>query len=58
MGLQLSRITLRFTPLERPQRLDGATAAYDEARENSRQALDALVEHATVTKEIMMLLGS
>ncbi len=55
MGLQLPRIALRFTPFEPPQGLESTTAAYDQARESSRQALNALVEYATVTKEIMML---
>jgi V/A-type H+/Na+-transporting ATPase subunit D len=55
MGLQLPRITLVLTPFEPSQGLEGTTAAYDQARVNSRKALHALVEYATVTKEIMML---
>ena len=55
MGLQLPRITLKFTPFEPSDSLAGTTASYDAARERSRKALEALVEYATVTKEIMML---
>lgn len=55
MGLKLSRIVLGFSPYEPPEGLTGTTAAYDTARERSRKALEALVQYATVTQEIMML---
>ncbi len=55
LGLQLPRITLGLKPFEPSSGLEGTTAAYDKAKEKSRKTLDALVEYATVTKEIMML---
>lgn len=55
MGLKLPRLVLELAPFEPPASLAGTTASYDIAREQSRKALAALVEYATVTKEIMML---
>jgi V/A-type H+/Na+-transporting ATPase subunit D len=55
MGLKLPRITLGLTPSEPSASLEGTTAAYDTAKEQSRKALEALVKYATVTKEIIML---
>jgi len=55
MGLKLPRISLGLMPFDPPEALAGTTAAYDTAREQSRKALAALVEYATVTKEIITL---
>jgi len=55
MGLKLPRMALALAPFEPSDGLAGTTAAYDTARERSRKALAALVEYATVTKEIIML---
>lgn len=55
MGLRLP--VIRLSP-KRPRvtaTLPGTTAAYDEAKEKSRAALEALAEYATITKAIMML---
>jgi V/A-type H+/Na+-transporting ATPase subunit D len=55
MGLKLPRITLELASAEPPVGMTGTTAAYDTAKEQSRKALRALIEYATVTKEIIML---
>jgi len=55
MGLKLVQMTSGLVPFEPPESMAGTTAAYDTARERSRLAVLALVEYATVTKEIMML---
>jgi len=55
MGLKLPRITLGLAPSEPSDGIAGTTASYDRAKEQSRKALQALVEYATVTKEIIML---
>jgi V/A-type H+/Na+-transporting ATPase subunit D len=55
MGLKLPRITLGLASSEPPDGMAGTTAAYDTAKEQSRKALQALIEYATVTKEIIML---
>ena len=55
MGLRLP--VIRLSP-KRPRitaTLPGTTVAYDEAKEKSRKALEALAEYATITKAIMML---
>ena len=55
MGLKLPRISLGLTPLEPSAGMNGTTATYDTAREQSLKALQKLIEYATVTKEIIML---
>jgi V/A-type H+-transporting ATPase subunit D len=55
MGLKLPRITLGLASFEPSEGIAGTTAAYDTATVRSRKALEALVEYATVTKEIIML---
>jgi V/A-type H+-transporting ATPase subunit D len=55
MGLKLPAITLTLLPSVPSDRLAVTTAAYDTAQERSRKALQALVEYATVTKEIILL---
>lgn len=55
MGLKLPQMTLTLAPSEPSDHFAGETASYDTAREQSRKALAALVEYATITKEIIML---
>jgi V/A-type H+/Na+-transporting ATPase subunit D len=55
MGLRLAEMTLTMTPPVPSEGMTGSTAGYDEAKEASRKALLALVEYATITKEIIML---
>ncbi|NTW77249.1 MAG: V-type ATP synthase subunit D [Syntrophaceae bacterium] len=54
MGLKLLNITLDLKN-PRPVTLPQTTAAYDEAKEKSRQTLQILAEYATITKSIIML---
>lgn len=55
MGLRLPKIRLSFKRPRVTATLPGTTAAYDEAKEKSRKALEVLAEYATITKAIMML---
>jgi len=55
MGLRLPMIRLSFKRPQVTMSLTGTTAAYDEAKEKSRKALESLAEYATITKTIMML---
>jgi V/A-type H+-transporting ATPase subunit D len=55
MGLKLPRMALGLTSSDPSDGLVGTTAAYDTAKEQSRKALAALVEYATITKEIIMI---
>jgi len=55
MGLKLPKIRLSFKRPRVTATLPGTTAAYDEAKEQSRTALEVLAEYATLTKAIMML---
>jgi V/A-type H+-transporting ATPase subunit D len=55
MGLKLPKMGLGLAPFDPPDGLGGTMAAYDTARGQSRKALAALVEYATLTKEIMLL---
>jgi len=55
MGLKLPKIRLSFKRPRITATLPGTTAAYDEAKEKSRKALEMLAEYATITKAIMML---
>jgi len=55
MGLKLPRINLGIMPFEPSEGIAGTTAAYDTAKEQSHRALKALIEYATITKEIIML---
>lgn len=55
MGLKLPAITLTLSPSEPPGSMAETAAAYDTAKDRSRKALEALVEYATITKEIIML---
>jgi V/A-type H+/Na+-transporting ATPase subunit D len=55
MGLRLPRILLEFIPPEPIEGMAATMASYDVAKERSRRALQALVEYATITREIIML---
>jgi V/A-type H+/Na+-transporting ATPase subunit D len=55
MGLRLPRISLEFIANEPAEGMTATMASYDVAKEHSRRALQALVEYATITKEIIML---
>jgi len=55
MGLKLPKIRLSFKRSRLTATLPGTTAAYDEAKVQSRKALEVLAEYATITKSIMML---
>ena len=54
MGLKLLNIQLDMKN-PRPLTLPQTTAAYDEAKDKSRQALQMLARYATVTKSVIML---
>ena len=55
MGIKLPKITVGHTSFVPSEGLAGTTAAYDIVKERSIQAIHALTEYATVTKEIIML---
>lgn len=54
MGFKLLNITLDLKNSP-PLALPNTTAAYDQAREKSREALRILAEYASVTKSVIML---
>lgn len=55
MGLKLLNITLDLKNPHPAFSLPQTTAAYDNAREKSRKALQILAEYATITKSVIML---
>jgi V/A-type H+-transporting ATPase subunit D len=55
MGLKLLSIRLGLKNPSTAFKLPGTTAAYDEAKEQSRKALQILAEYASITKSIVLL---
>lgn len=55
MGLKLLNFRLALKDPHAPVTLTQTTATYDEAREQSRKALQILAQYATMTKSIIML---
>ncbi len=55
MGLKLLNIKLALKNPNPSVTVPGTTAAYDDAKEESRKALQILAEYATITKSIIML---